>query len=181
MRGFCIFVVAVSLGMITQSPRVFGATLTPLWQFTGGTDGSEPEAPLIQGFDANFYGTTSAGTSNGFGTVFEITSSGTLTSLHAFANGADGSYPAAGLVQGTDSNFYGTAYAGGTNTCSCGTVFKITSAGTFTPLWQFSNGTDGGAPEAGPAQVSTAISTVLPPAAARTIGASSTRSPRRAH
>ena len=55
-----------------------------------------------------------------------------LTTLHTFAGyPTDGASPNAGLVQGTDGNFYGTTYAGGTSgNCQggCGTVFKITPA-----------------------------------------------------
>ena len=56
----------------------------------------------------------------------------------------DGQYPIAGLVQGTDGNFYGTTSEGASQKCpsGCGTVFEITSAGTFTTLHRFDQ-TDG--------------------------------------
>jgi uncharacterized repeat protein (TIGR03803 family) len=62
----------------------------------------------------------------------------TFTTLHIF-DGTDGEYPAAGLVQGTDGNFYGTTGYGGATTCTygCGTIFKITPAGTLTTLHSF--------------------------------------------
>jgi uncharacterized protein (TIGR03437 family) len=85
------------------------------------TDGNEPN-PLIQGSDGNFYGTTAAGGANGSGTIFEITSSGTLTTLYSFCSQpkcADGSTPSGGLIQGTDGNFYGTT--------SSGTVFRFST------------------------------------------------------
>jgi uncharacterized repeat protein (TIGR03803 family) len=60
-----------------------------------------------------FYGVTYAGGGNGgYGTVFKITPSGALSTLHSF-DLTDGSHPAAGLVQGTDGNFYGTTAQGG--------------------------------------------------------------------
>jgi uncharacterized repeat protein (TIGR03803 family) len=125
-----------------------GGTLTPLWQFSGGPDGGSPLGELVQGFDGNFYGTTSAGGSNHVGTVFSITSSGTLATLWQFSGGSDGSQPGAGLVQGIDSNFYGTTFAGGTNSSS-GTIFKITSAGALTTLHRFTgSATDGAFPDA---------------------------------
>jgi hypothetical protein len=48
--------------------------------------------------------------------VFKVTSAGILTTLHAFVGGGtEGNYPEAGLVQGTDGNFYGTRAYGGAN------------------------------------------------------------------
>jgi uncharacterized repeat protein (TIGR03803 family) len=76
-----------------------------------------------------------------------------FTSLVSF-DVTNGSGPYYGsLVQGTDGNLYGTATYGGASeqNCygeSCGTVFKITPAGTLTTLHQF-DFTDGGYPEAG--------------------------------
>ena len=83
------------------------------------------------------------------GTVFKITPSGTLTTLHSF-DGTDGANPYAGLVQATDGNFYGTTSSGGAN--GDGTVFKITPSGTLTTLYSFcsqSGCTDGANPDAG--------------------------------
>src|SRR5208283_2700050 len=85
--------------------------------------------------------TTAGGASSccgtgGCGTVFKITTGGTLTTLHSF-DFADGAHPNA-VMQATDGNFYGTAWTGGTSSAcgssGCGTVFKITAAGTLTTL-----------------------------------------------
>ena len=90
--------------------------------------------PGSQAADGNFYGTTRFGGGTycapyGCGMVFKITASGTLTMLHSFDN-TDGGYPAAGLVQASDGNFYGTTPQGGAyDNCfpqvGCGTAFKI--------------------------------------------------------
>jgi uncharacterized repeat protein (TIGR03803 family) len=124
--------------------------LTALYSFCPQSpcpDGSAPGAALVQGNDGNFYGTTRGGGvtnppcySNGCGTVFKVTPTGTLTTLYKFcsqANCTDGSAPYGGLVQGTDGNFYGTTYGGGTSGFSSGTVFKITPTGTLTTLYSF--------------------------------------------
>jgi uncharacterized repeat protein (TIGR03803 family) len=115
---------------------------TVLHSFAGGaTDGSFPEAALIQGSDGNFYGTTVNGGPNGNGTVFKITPSGVETVLYAFT-GADGGSPLGALVQGSDGNFYGTTSGGRPN--FMGTVFKLTPAGVMTILHSFTGGaTDG--------------------------------------
>ncbi len=141
-------------------------TETTLYTFctTDCSDGKFPSAGLIQATDGNYYGTATYGGINncyiGCGTVFKMTPGGMLTTLYSFCPGGgvctDGSTPFAGLVQGTDGNFYGTTYYGGPNTCnnpshglvSCGTVFKITPAGVLTTLHSF-NSTDGGNPNAG--------------------------------
>ena len=81
--------------------------LTTLYSFSG-SDGAYPYANLVQGTDGNFYGTTyQGGTGGGYGTVFRITPAGTLTTQYTFRI-VDGANPMAGLVQGTDGNFYGT-------------------------------------------------------------------------
>ena len=113
-------------------------TLTTLYSFcpqSGCADGAEPNAALVQATDGNFYGTAFEGGANGVGTVFKITPSGTLTTLHSFDN-MDGAFPQAGLVQAADGNFYGTMRLDG-DTSTHGTVFKITPGGTLTTLYRF--------------------------------------------
>ncbi len=114
--------------------------LTVLHSFNGA-DGEKSLAALVQGTDANFYGTTSfgGGNPNFGGTVFKITPTGTLTTLHSFGSG-DGTGASAALVQATDGNFYGTTSGFGVS--NTGTVFKITSSGTLATLHTF-DGTDG--------------------------------------
>jgi uncharacterized repeat protein (TIGR03803 family) len=106
--------------------------------------GAFPSNGLIQAADGNFYGTTSAGgTNGGWGTVFRLTTNGTLTALHSF-NYQDGAYPVGGLLQGTDGNLYGTTSQSGVG--GQGTVFQITTNGLLTTLVWF-NGTNGAAPQ----------------------------------
>ena len=113
-----------------------------------GSDGETPYAGLIQGSDGNFYGTTYFGGASGFGTVFKVTPSGTETVLYSFAGGSDGEHPYAGVIQGSDGNFYGTTYQGGAS--GNGTVFKLTPGGIETVLYSFAGaGSDGANPEAG--------------------------------
>ncbi len=102
------------------------------------TDGSDSQARLIQATNGDLYGTTYGGGANGAGTVFKITLSGLLTTLHNFCsqiNCEDGALPNAGLIQATDGDFYGTTVAGGSN--DYGTVFKITPSGKLTTLHSF--------------------------------------------
>ena len=109
--------------------------LTALFSFDGN-NGAEPRGGLIQGTDGNFYGTTSGGgktdTGNpsGWGTVFQVTPAGVMTTLHSFS-GPDGSQPQGTLVQGRDGYLYGTTSYGGPGFIpfevgtGYGTVFRL--------------------------------------------------------
>ena len=122
--------------------------LTTLYSFcnlANCTDGRNPFAGLIQASDGNFYGTTYTGGLSvcpdgaaSCGTVFRITPGGAFTTLYSFCaqtNCADGANPYAGLIQGSDGNFYGATTEGGAN--DAGTVFKLTPKGTLTTLFSF--------------------------------------------
>ena len=129
--------------------------LTTLVEFLGQqrSVGIQPYAGLIQGSDGNFYGATVRGGTWDQGTVFKLTPAGVETTLVQFQGYPDGGSPNAGLVQGTDGNFYGTTSAGGV--AAVGTVFKLTPAGVRTTLVQFTrNGASnkGGLPYAGMVQ-----------------------------
>jgi uncharacterized repeat protein (TIGR03803 family) len=133
-------------------------TLTSLYSFclkTNCTDGSGPQAGLVQAADGDFYGTTYTGGTKNLGTVFKITATGQLTTLHSFV-AADGAYPDAPLLE-YGGNFYGTTSALGTTsingyTYSTGTIFEITPGGKLTILHSFcshTNCADGSQPNAG--------------------------------
>ena len=109
--------------------------LTTLHSFTGyPADGQDPLGTLIQGSDGNFYGTTAGGGTVEGGTVFRMTPAGGLTILCSLGNGYDGAQPYAGVIQGSDGNFYGTTRLGGNG---AGTVFQVTPAGAYTTLYSF--------------------------------------------
>ncbi len=123
---------------------------TPLVQFTGtagAAKGAVP-GPLVAHPDGNFYGTTAAGGAGGFGTVFRMTAAGALTTLAEFtgtAGGAKGREPTAALaISGT--TLYGVTRLGGA--ANLGTIFRITTAGAFTPLHDFA-GANGARPAGG--------------------------------
>jgi uncharacterized repeat protein (TIGR03803 family) len=110
-------------------------TFTNLYSFTNASQGPyNPYAALVQGPDGALYGTTLHGGTANQGTVFRITTDGTLTVLLSFT-GANGSNPEGQLVVGADGALYGTTMIGGD--ADRGTVYKITTAGTYTLLYSF--------------------------------------------
>jgi uncharacterized repeat protein (TIGR03803 family) len=114
-------------------------TLTKLVDFNG-RNGANPNAGLMQANDGNFCGTTFYGGSNDYGTVFQLTTNGALTTLASFRGSfsgtdADGFYPLGGLVQANDGNLYGTTFRGGLK--GLGTVFRVATNGLLTTLVSF--------------------------------------------
>ncbi len=168
MPGWRRAATEISTGRLSKAGRTAEGTVfrigpsgayTTLYSFGGVPgDGVNAEARLVRGSDGNLYGTTrDGGTSTncgsyGCGTVFRVSPSGNETNLYSFGSQPnDGIQLFAGLVQGSDGNFYGTTgdtyWEQGPN--NCGTVFRISSAGTLTTLWQFGCGTNGFFPYAG--------------------------------
>ncbi len=119
-------------------------TFTTLASFNN-INGSYSQAPLVQGFDGNLYGTTDNGGLKKSGTIFKITLAGKLTLVHYFCsrtNCSDGEVPESGLVPATNGDLYGITSSGGSGCSDCGTVFRISSQGTLFTLHSF-NGSDG--------------------------------------
>lgn len=111
--------------------------LTTLYNFCsqdGCADGSSPFAGLIQATDGNLYGTTATGGASGYGTIFRITPTGELTTLHTFV-GTDGGYSGWPLIQATDGNLYSATASGGS--FGYGTFFKLSLSGELTTLHNF--------------------------------------------
>lgn len=135
------FLVMLGLAAMAQAQ-----TFTVLYNFTGGSDGGDPVAGVIQDPDGNLYGTTYSGGVYRAGVAYEIDTAGTETVLHSFS-GPDGDLPITPLLRDSAGNLYGTAFDGGSG--DCGTVFKIDTAGKFTVLHTFVGGSDGCYPEQG--------------------------------
>jgi len=145
--GACITTGSGCGTVFTISPSGKFKTLYNFCVHTGCPDGEFPVGGLIEGSDGNFYGTTNAGGNpacpgGGCGTIYRITPSGVLTTLHRF-NNTDGAYPTPALVEVRKGLFYGTTAGGGTHLD--GTVFSITSNGAVTTVHNF-NGKDGFSP-----------------------------------
>ncbi len=103
-----------------------------LFHFQRGPSG--PIGDLVNGKDGWFYGTSFEGGKFGYGSVFKVTTSGTVSILVSFS-GSDGIGPRAGLTLGGDGNFYGTTSQGGFS--GTGTVFMMDTNGALTTLASF--------------------------------------------
>ena len=128
VKGWGSFAVAAiaSFALLLAAVRpAHGQTETVLYSFANTPDGANPRyvTPILD-TQGNLYGTTEYGGAYDFGTVFELTPSGTETVLHSFdVNGTDGAYPVGSLVM-YKGNLYGTTIEGGTDNID-GTVFEL--------------------------------------------------------
>lgn len=117
-------------------------------------DGVSPNAGLVEATNGSFYGTTLSGGANGPGTIFRLSPAGKLSTLYSFCaqlSCADGAYPRASLMQGSDGNLYGTTSSGGMTggACGdgCGTIFAVPpGGGSFVVVHAFAH-TDGAQPQ----------------------------------
>lgn len=116
-----------------------------------GPDGAKPIS-LVKGPDGRIFGATQYGGADageGFGTVFELSSSGELSTLHDFGDddgAVGGAHPHSTLVAAPDGTLYGTTSSGGEK--DGGTVFKIDREGQFSVVAAFGQGTAGSVPNA---------------------------------
>ena len=118
-----------------------GGAIKVLHSFNG-TDGYNPDAPVVQGSDGNLYGTTlSTNTSNPPGLIYKMSLTGKLVVVHNFGQftsqwvNPDGAFPQAGLLAASDGNFYGVTGSGGAN--GFGTIYQLKSGGNFTKILDF--------------------------------------------
>ncbi len=120
-------------------------TETVLYSFPGQPDGQNPQAGVIRDAAGNLFGTTVAGGTYNYGSVFEFSASGEMTLLYSFVAGADGESPDAPLFRTPKGDLYGTTFQGGNG---LGTVFKIDASGKETIVHAFGDfQNDGAYPE----------------------------------
>jgi len=129
------------------SPSGSSWTKTILYNFQNANDGRAPAGGVIFDQAGNLYGSTRFGGANSGGVVYELSPSGdnwTLTTLYSFT-GVAGPYN--NLTFDANGNLYGTTYRDGADLA--GSVFELTQSGgnwTFTDLYDFTGGNDGGYP-----------------------------------
>ena len=150
-------------GVGVQDGTVF--SLTPQGQLTtiavfpsNGSLGAGPGGQMVEGPDGAFYGTTSGYAYTGLGVapnIFRVTKAGNLSVIHTLIS-TEGLTNLSSLFLGSDGKFYGVAGTGGDPThCNapynyggCGTLFSVTTNGTFQVLYSFTGGATGAFPNA---------------------------------
>ena len=141
---------ACALLIAFAAAPLYAQSFQDLYDFNCTTGGCSPDdnGALVQGSDGNLYGTTTKGGSNGDGTVFKVTTSGTYSDLVEFSS-TTGESPSA-LTLASDGNFYGTTFAGGSS--GDGTLFRFAPPNSLTVLHDFLGGADGKNPEVPPVE-----------------------------
>ena len=140
-RRIAITIALFCFAAVVASPA---QTFNTIFTFNG-FNGDGPLAPLTQGTNGKFYGTSQGGSPNRGGTVFELTPSGEMPMRYGFCaltNCDDGRQPVASVIQAANGSFVGVTTEGGNGSfCfssnTCGTFFEITAAGQLNTLYNF--------------------------------------------
>jgi uncharacterized repeat protein (TIGR03803 family) len=146
------------------------ASFTTLFEFPGGSNGSDPVAAVTQGPDGALYGTTQGGggglCAGTCGTIFKLTpphrtgagwSWKLLNSFEGSNVGGGGGFPEGGPAFGTDGSLYVVqnvvqTVAGRSSCGFCGDAYKLTRTGrpgepwTITNIYEFGTGIDAAHP-----------------------------------
>lgn len=129
--------------------------LSPLYSFTGGTDGGQPETRVVFGPDGSLYGGTDLGTIYNLRPPPTRQSSAlvgwTTRTLYQFQGVQDGGLPYGDIIFDHSGNLYGGVLLGGQGCYEgCGSIYELTPSGggwTKSIAYAFQGGNDGESPE----------------------------------
>jgi uncharacterized repeat protein (TIGR03803 family) len=122
-------------------------SLSVVYSFQNSEDSVEPGGRIVRDSSGNLYGTTYYGGANKEGSIYRITSGSVLSTLYSFSGPLDGKSPDSGLTLGNDGYLYGSSMFGGLDAAvGSGTIFKISSSGSFVLLHSFASSNEGSGP-----------------------------------
>ena len=134
------------------TPGKSGYTFKAIYSFQGGVDAAQVVGSPVLDEEGAVFGVTQLGGSSNNGAVFKLTptkSGYRETVLYSFPGGAGGALPQGGISIDKHGNLFGTTYYGGSGSCDCGTVFKLTpgkSGYSEKIIYSFKAGADGAQP-----------------------------------
>ena len=136
---------------LASSSLLQAQTYTDLFDFDGTNHGCCSLYPgiLAQGRDGNIYGVTTQGGANSRGTIFKWTLAGAVTILHSF-DLTDGGGPLGRAHACRRRKLLWLCALWRHPSDSAGVIFKITPAGTYTVIHNFTRATDGEFPKMSP-------------------------------
>ena len=146
MLGAVVMFAGAAVPALAQTPTVLGTFPST------ATDVCVPRGNIVQGRDGNMYGGGAACGANGNGAIYKISPAGAESVFFnfpqqwLFCGGA-------GLTLGNDGNFYGACEAGNPAT-GLGSIFRLTPAGAFTDLHDFTGANGDSLPVYPPIQAS---------------------------
>ena len=97
-----------------------GGRLTTMHSFVG-TDGSQPQAVLLETSTGELFGAARSGGTQNEGTLFKVSSDGEVTVLNCF-DGAEGANPSSLVQDPASGRIYTTTFSGGSN--GYGTIYE---------------------------------------------------------
>jgi uncharacterized repeat protein (TIGR03803 family) len=152
LTAIAVTVVAVLVMFAAAAVPASAQTPTLLYTFMQTTDACAPRGNIVQGRDGNMYGGGGACGANGTGAIYKISPAGVESVFYSFAQQWT-NCGGAGLTLGSDGNFYG-ACEGGNPATGMGSIFRLTPAGVFTDLYDFTGANGDSLPVYPPIQAS---------------------------
>ncbi|MBZ5614164.1 MAG: IPT/TIG domain-containing protein [Acidobacteriia bacterium] len=152
MTAIAVTVVAVLVMFAGAAVPAQAQTPTLLYTFMQTTEACAPRGNIVQGRDGNMYGGGASCGANGTGAIYKISPAGAESVFYNFPQQWT-NCGGAGLTLGSDGNFYG-ACEGGNPATGMGSIFRLTPAGVFTDLHDFTGANGDSLPVYPPIQAS---------------------------
>ena len=152
LTAIAVTVVAVLVMFAAAAVPAPAQTPTLLYTFMQTTDACAPRGNIVQGRDGNLYGGGAACGGNGSGAIYKISPAGVESVFYSFS-GQWLNCGGAGLTLGSDGNFYGACESGNPAT-GMGSIFRLTPAGVFTDVYDFTGANGDSLPVYPPIQAS---------------------------